>query len=213
MQLVTRIDANRLGHKNGDVAYANAGRRIVNWRLTHDADKKPRVGKAKAMSQIRFAELADVSVGCLQGLETGTRATRKENLVAIAKVLGLTEEQLTSDDPDQAPAAVPDPRGIGLRDEDYTIAHLFHDARTEVRVRVKTELERDAATNDATSAPSVTDRRTGGDRRHLAHDRAATDMETVRHMDQVHQNAVHDFIEAMDAPPPTSPPVRKRKAE
>jgi transcriptional regulator with XRE-family HTH domain len=215
MQLVTRIDATRLDLKNGAVAYENAGKRVVKWRHDHDQDGAPRKGTAKGMSQITLAKRAGVSVGCLQGLETGTRATRQEHLLAIAKAIGLTYEELTSEDPEGAAAIIPDPRGEGLNNEDYVIAHLFHDAHTDVRVQVKTTLERHATEQSTKLPPAVAtpaDRRSGsGDRR--AHDRAASDADVVRHMDQNHANAVHDFIEAMEAPPPPSATPKKKKVE
>jgi transcriptional regulator with XRE-family HTH domain len=68
------------------VNYRAAATRVRKWRRLHEID------------QIAFARQAKISVGCLQGFERAVRATRRANLVKIAKVLGMSVEQLLEDD-------------------------------------------------------------------------------------------------------------------
>lgn len=158
MELVRRLDQSAIDPNNEGVSYEHAGPKVVEWRRVHNE-----------MSQIAFAELADVSVGCLQGLETGTRATRDVNLDKIAKAIGITRKELLSPEPSARPPA--DPRLKNLTAEDLQIARLFHEALTEVRVSVKAqlraavELARQDVANDGSLFPDVIDRRSGHDRR------------------------------------------------
>jgi transcriptional regulator with XRE-family HTH domain len=179
MQLVTRVDVARVGHNNDDqVAYENAGRRVAKWRQAHDAKGATRKGHAKAMSQIALAKKARVSVGCLQGLETGARATRDKNLKKIADAIGLTVAELTSDETETS-TIIRDPRGYHLSDEDYAIAHLFHDAHTEVRVQVKADLQRHATERESPSRATPTAAAVGDRRSEASGDRHEPDAEAV----------------------------------
>src|SRR5262245_27842328 len=167
MELVRRLDPAQTALNNEDVSYEHAGPKLIEWRRRHNE-----------MSQIEFAKLAGVSVGCLQGLETGTRATRDVNLDKIAKAMGMTRKELLSPEESARPPAT-DPRLKNLTAEDLQIAHLFHEAFTEVWVSVKTqlrtavELARKDAELEGRLFPDVIDRRSGRDRRQLAADAEA----------------------------------------
>lgn len=112
--------------------YRRAGQRVRQWRREHHD-----------MSQIELAARAGVSVGCIQGLETGLRVTRKANLLKIAQVIGLSVDELTQD---EEPALGRDPRlsqpgDEKLRAEDLAVARRFHDADTDTRLRVRRLLD------------------------------------------------------------------------
>ena len=99
-----------------------AAERVEEWRRLHK------------VNQITFAQLAGISVGCLQGFESGSRDTRKHNRVKIAAVLGLTEEALFGDD---APADKPDPLRDSLKTEDLRVANAYHHSDAEVKHAIK----------------------------------------------------------------------------
>jgi transcriptional regulator with XRE-family HTH domain len=104
--------------------YQLAAARVVTWRREHGD-----------MSQVAFAKLADVSVGCLQSFEAASRRTRASNLEKIAKVLGLTTDQLLAEDVElqQQPNEL-------LKDlllEDLRMAQRFHHAGAEVKHAMK----------------------------------------------------------------------------
>ena len=99
-----------------------AARRVREWRRLHN------------ISQIAFAERNGISVGCLQGFETGTRQTRETNLAKIAAGIGTTLDDLISAD---NPAARPDPLLVDLKPEDLRIAHAYHHSGAEVKHAVK----------------------------------------------------------------------------
>jgi hypothetical protein len=159
MELVRRLDPTRPALNNEDVSYTYAGPKIAKWRRDHNQ-----------MSQVAFAKLAKVSVGCLQGLETGTRATRELNLDKIATVMGLSREELLSAD-ESVPQPSPDPRLKELTSEDLQIARLFHGAVTEVRASVKAqlraaaELARKEIELESVPFPALIERRSGHERR------------------------------------------------
>lgn len=140
MKIVRRIDPTAQAPNNDDVGQLIA-ERVRDWRKNHNAEGKPRAPKERPISQLRMAELADVSVGCLQGVETATRKTKDVRLAKIAALMGCTLEELKSGDSPDDVHVVPDPRGKGLNDEDYEVAHWFHDAHTDVKVSVRNTLE------------------------------------------------------------------------
>jgi transcriptional regulator with XRE-family HTH domain len=241
MELVPRLVSVASSVNNGDaVGYARAGKRVFEWRQAHDDRGAVRAGnKTKAMSQIVLAKRADVSVGCLQGLEQGSRATRDENLEKIARAIGLTAAELVSDDPTEIAAAVPDTRALGLRDEDFEIAHLFHNANTDVRVAVRSQLRTDAyrASQPRADLAQVIDRRSGMERRAVAHNARtaesppmidpATDPDgRIAHLvEQVQHRCVSDpdFVALLEgslnldqptpkAKPDTKPKLKKRSS-
>src|SRR5271156_1236984 len=112
MQLVTRLDQQQSAFDN-EAMYKRAAQRVKNWRREHGE-----------MNQVEFATLADVSVGCLQGFEAATRATRVKNLLKIATAIGLSSvEALLSED---TPTTRPDPLVEGLDPEDLRHAHRYH---------------------------------------------------------------------------------------
>jgi Helix-turn-helix len=159
MNLVSRLDPHERGSNNEGVSYERAGKRVAEWRREHGD-----------MSQVAFANQAGVSVGCLQGLEAGTRATRDVNLDKIAAFMGITRAALLSEE-EAPPKVAPDPRTKNLTSEDLYIARLFHEAVTELRASVKIQLraaadlaQREAAI-EGPLFPDVIDRRSGMDRR------------------------------------------------
>lgn len=105
-------------HPDNEAMHKRAARRVKEWRRDHE------------MNQVAFAALAKISVGCLQGFETATRATRDTQLVKIAKAIGLTKEALTHDDD---PNVKPNPLLAGLRDEDLRHAQHFHHATAHAK--------------------------------------------------------------------------------
>jgi transcriptional regulator with XRE-family HTH domain len=100
-----------------------AARRVREWRRTHGE-----------MSQIEFAALARVSVGCVQGFENGTRKTRDANLLKIATAIGVTLQELIREDD---PPVRPDPLLEDLKREDLLIAHYYHHSGAEAKLAVK----------------------------------------------------------------------------
>ncbi len=124
MQLVTRVDRSHASFDN-EAMYKGAAEKVKAWRKAHGE-----------MNQVEFASLAKVSVGCLQGFEAATRATREKNLLKIAKTIGLhTKEELLSDDGPQPPK--PDPLLKDLRPEDLRLANHFHHAGADAKHAVK----------------------------------------------------------------------------
>lgn len=107
------IDRLRSDPDNEAMVHRRAAKRVIAWRKEH------------ALNQVEFAAFAKVSVGCLQGFETGTRNTREKNLIKIATAVGLTTEALLHDDD---PTATPNPLLAGLRDIDLRHAQHFHHA-------------------------------------------------------------------------------------
>lgn len=147
---VISIDGTRGGPKNDQVAqqviaelYLWAAQRVIAWRNTHDAGNEPLtdvISQKKHMTQIEFAILAGVSVGCLQGLENGGRQPRDEQLIKIASVLGLTLEQLTArpdTTPESAHAGASDPLYAGLLLDDLEVAHWYHGAAATEKMQVR----------------------------------------------------------------------------
>jgi hypothetical protein len=120
MQLVTHIDQLD-GPLNNEAMWKRAATRVKNWRKEHDE-----------MNQITFAKLAKISVGCLQGFETATRHTRNHNLIKIAAAMGITKEDLLSED--QPATEKANPLLIHLRTEDLRLANAFHHAGGRVKV-------------------------------------------------------------------------------
>jgi len=120
MQLVTHVDQLN-GPLDNEAMWKRAGKRVKNWRKEHGE-----------MNQITFATLAKISVGCLQGFETATRHTREHNLIKIAAAMGLTKEDLLSED--QPPTEKPNPLLTHLRTEDLRLANAFHHAGGRVKV-------------------------------------------------------------------------------
>ena len=108
---------------NNDVVYKRAGKRVKAWRLEQGLD------------QVAFATRAKISVGCFQGFEGGTRATRKKNLVKIATTIGLTYEQLLAED--DATTTPADPLQKDLRREDYRLAQQYHHAGAASKHAIK----------------------------------------------------------------------------
>jgi transcriptional regulator with XRE-family HTH domain len=114
---VAPIDRLRSDPDN-EAMYKRAAKRVKDWRRDH------------AMNQIAFADRAKISVGCLQGFETGARATREANLVKIANAVGLSRDALLHDDD---PITSPNPLLAGLRDEDLRHAQHFHHATAHAK--------------------------------------------------------------------------------
>jgi transcriptional regulator with XRE-family HTH domain len=110
---VVAIDRLRSDPDNEAMVHRRAAKRVIAWRKEH------------ALNQVEFAAFAKVSVGCLQGFETGTRNTRETNLIKIATAVGLTTEALLHDDD---PMTTPNPLLAGLRDIDFQHAQHFHHA-------------------------------------------------------------------------------------
>lgn len=86
------------------------------------------------MRQVDFAAQAGVSVGALQGFETGKRKTRTPNLLKIAAAIGLTLNELVKDD---VPVYQIDPLSADLKPEDVRIAHAYHHAGAELKHAIK----------------------------------------------------------------------------
>ena len=123
MQLVKSLDLGGSALNNEDAMFKRAAKRVKDWRKDH------------ALNQIAFAELARVSVGCLQGFESGGRDTRKSNVGKIAAVLGLTKDELLSDD--DSPLDKPNPLLKDLRTDDLRLANHFHHADADTKHAVK----------------------------------------------------------------------------
>lgn len=190
------IDGTRGGLKNDEVRrestaplYLWAAQRVIAWRNTHDAGNElltDAISQKRHMTQIDFSRMAEVSVGCLQGLENGAREPRDEQLIKIAGVLGLTLEQLTAK-PDTTPESVPtgpsDPRYAGLLPDDLEVAHMYHGAGGELKVTVRRMLteyyqraQEALKRKEALRFPSEAtfpDRRSGIDRRRTSDGSAA----------------------------------------
>jgi len=113
-----------------------AGKRVQQYRMDHPTLRR---GRHYPMTQIALADKAGVSVGCLQGFETGTRITRPDQFQRIAQACDLTVEQLLAEAPAPAPPSVAASPMI-LIDEAHDIAQMFMLAHTEVRLAVKTLL-------------------------------------------------------------------------
>jgi len=122
LQALAALDQ-REGRLNNEAVFNRAAKRVKDWR------------KQEGLDQISFAKLAKVSVGCLQGFETGTRATRKRNLHKIAQAMGLTSDQLLADD--DVSLVKPDPLLKDLRREDLRHANHFHHAGAEAKHAAK----------------------------------------------------------------------------
>jgi len=122
MELVD-LDALRTGQKN-DSVYPNAAARVIEWRRKH--------GK---MSQIRFAQKAGISVGCLQALEGVQRDTRRPQMDKVAKAMGLTYAELTAGDAE--PVKATDTRFKDLLPDDLEVAHMYQRADGTLKVAVR----------------------------------------------------------------------------
>ncbi len=123
MQLVPSLDRAADAFDN-EAMSKRAAQRVRDWRKAHGD-----------LSQIQFAKQAGVSVGCLQGFEAATRATRDKNLDKIALAIGLSgKAELLSDDD---PPAKPDPLLKDLRPEDLRFANLFHRAELDIKHAAK----------------------------------------------------------------------------
>jgi transcriptional regulator with XRE-family HTH domain len=104
--------------------YHQAAARVIAWRREHGA-----------MSQVQFAANAGISVGCLQGFETGMRHTREKQVARIAVAMDLTLDQLLADDAEAG--QTPDPLLKDLLQEDLRLAQRFHHAGAEVKHAIK----------------------------------------------------------------------------
>jgi transcriptional regulator with XRE-family HTH domain len=127
MQLVKTLDPSQTALNNKEAMAKRAGKRVKQWR------------KERSLNQIAFAKLAGISVGSLQGFETGLRDTRRTNLTKIAAVLGLTADELS----DETAPDTPDPRAKDLKDPDYVVANLYHHADADVKYAIKALLRPD----------------------------------------------------------------------
>lgn len=93
------------------------------------------------VSQDAFATRAKVSVGCVQSFEAGTRHTTEAKIDRIVAVLGVSKEQLFSED--EFPDARVDqllrthPLMRDLRAEDLRVAHDYHHAGAEAKYAIK----------------------------------------------------------------------------
>jgi transcriptional regulator with XRE-family HTH domain len=112
-------------------AYVRAGRRVTLWRL-HQTDH----GTPSPMTQQDLAARAHVSIGCLQGFESGKRNTRLDRVKKIAAAVGMTIEQLMAPDD---PVPVVD-NLADLTEEAIDVARMFTLAHTEVRMEIKQQL-------------------------------------------------------------------------
>jgi transcriptional regulator with XRE-family HTH domain len=110
----------RAAWDNADVL-RRAAERVREWRRLH------------GLSQIAFARRTGISVGCLQGFETGTRRTRDAALAKIAAGIGTTLDDLTRLDA----GARPDPNLADLKPEDLRIARAYHHSGAEIKHAIK----------------------------------------------------------------------------
>ena len=108
---------------NTQLVLQRAAKRVREWRRLHGE-----------MSQIEFAAMAGVSVGCLQSFEKGTRKTRDSNLLKIAAAIGVTLKDLIRED---EPPAPPDPLVAELKTEDLRIANAYHHAGADTKHGIK----------------------------------------------------------------------------
>ena len=115
---------------NEAMLYRLAAARVIAWRREHGA-----------MSQVQFAAKAGISVGCLQGFETGMRHTREKQVARIAVAMDLTLDQLLADDAEAG--QTPDPLLKDLLQEDLRLAQRFHHAGAEVKHAIKAFLTAD----------------------------------------------------------------------
>jgi transcriptional regulator with XRE-family HTH domain len=115
---------------DNEAMYRQAAARVIKWRREHGA-----------MSQIRFAAKAGISVGCLQSFETAVRATRKKQRERIARAMDLTLDQLFADDAEAG--QTPDPLLKDLLQEDLRLAQRFHHAGAEAKHAIKAFLTAD----------------------------------------------------------------------
>jgi transcriptional regulator with XRE-family HTH domain len=118
------LDAVRSSQNNEPVPYANAAKRVRDWKRDHGDP-----------SQEAFAKLAGISIGCLQSFENLTRNTRRPNLEKIAKAIGLTYEELIAGDAE--PVATTDDRLKKFFHDDIEVANWYHhaDGNTKIQVR------------------------------------------------------------------------------
>lgn len=100
-----------------------AAQRVRDYRRAHGE-----------MTQKQFAALAGVSVGCVQGFETGKRKTRTPKLLKIALAIGTTLDDLVRED---APVHQVNPLYADLTPEDVRIAHAYHHAGAELKHAIK----------------------------------------------------------------------------
>lgn len=84
--------------------------------------------------QVDFAAQAGISVGALQGFETGKRKTRPANLLKTAHAIGTTLEDLVRED---QPVHQIHPLYADLAPEDLRIAHAYHHAGAELKHAIK----------------------------------------------------------------------------
>lgn len=123
MEIVSYLDRMNARPNNEEMGKV-AGRRVRDWRLSQQP----------VMNQGDFAQAAKVSLGCLQSFERGVRATREKNVTKIARVMGLTAEQLLSDD---FPEHKPNPLLKDLRTEDLRVANQFHHDSANAKHAIK----------------------------------------------------------------------------
>lgn len=123
MEIVSNLDRVH-AHPNNEEMGKLAGKRVRDWRLSQQP----------AMNQDDFARAAKVSLGCLQSFERGVRATRDKNVTKIARVMGLTKDQLMSED---WPEHKPNPLLKDLRTEDLRVANQFHHDSADAKHAIK----------------------------------------------------------------------------
>jgi len=119
-------------------------------RFSREPDLRLHVGrKIKALRQRReltqkeLAKEADVTPNTMRGLEKGTLNTRWANVVAVARVLQVTVEQLVETNPaEQEYWRTATPGMQDLLGEDLQIARAYHHSNSDVRARVRAILER-----------------------------------------------------------------------
>lgn len=93
------------------------------------------------LSQEAFAKRAKVSVGCVQTFELGTRSTTDAKIARMVAVLGVTKDQLFSEEefPDARVEALlrTHPLLRDLRMEDMRVANAYHHAGAETKYAIK----------------------------------------------------------------------------
>jgi transcriptional regulator with XRE-family HTH domain len=140
MRAIASTRVRRLPAAIGSMDWEAIGRRAIRLR------------QEKGWTQAELARRAHVSANTVRGLEHGSLHTRWPKLEAIVSTLGTTVEALAKGD---EPVATTDPRWVGLKPEDLTVARNFHDASTAVRQRVLDVLQAERGGEEQPEPPLV----------------------------------------------------------
>lgn len=109
----------------------HTGRAIETWRRDHGR-----------MTQRDFAARMGVSVGVIQSLEKGTRATRIASLKKIAERMQVALETLLNETAHAIGFVHPDPRVAALLPDDVEIAIMYQRAPGQLKIEIRQALER-----------------------------------------------------------------------